>query len=252
MAARGAGAAAGDAGDRVSRHVTSPDVSRIVCVHSARASKTPVTSRARTSRSNTAGPTIKPIDCRRWPPNWSADGRGDRRARSPAASRRQGGNHDDPNRLPRAQDPVALGLCRSLARPGGNLTGINFLDRAGGKAAGVPAQLVPVITRVAVLVNPTNPWPPKQTLRAWSSPGRILGLQVDGSNASNIAKSIAAFAGFAQDAPMPLRQKLPFLTSALQFALLAMRSRSCPYYPWRDYAEVGGLMSYGSNLPMQS
>jgi putative ABC transport system substrate-binding protein len=103
-----------------------------------------------------------------------------------------------------AQDPVVLGLVDSLARPGGNLTGINFLNRElADKQLEFLHKLVPAITRVAVLVNPTNPTASKQTLQALDPPGRILGLQLEVLNASNSARSMPPLRASRRRAPMP-------------------------------------------------
>jgi putative ABC transport system substrate-binding protein len=150
-----------------------------------------------------------------------------------------------------AQDPVVLGLVDSLARPGGNLTGINFLNRElADKQLEFLHKLVPAITRVAVLVNPTNPTASKQTLQALDPPGRILGLQLEVLNASNSREIDAAFAGFAQARPDAVFvSQDPFLNSRrLQLSMLAMRHGLPASYSGREYAEVGGLMSYGSNI----
>ena len=110
--------------------------------HFVRASRKAAMSRARTSRSNIAGRKINSIDCRRWRPIWFADGSAvivsDLQA--PFRLCGQGGNlRLSPSSSSIADDPVRLGLVDSLARPGGNLTGINFFaKRIDGEAAGAP------------------------------------------------------------------------------------------------------------------
>src|SRR6201996_3369270 len=83
------------------------------------------------------------------------------------------------------EDPVKLGLVPSLARPGGNLTGINyFLQEVTAKRMGILRELVPKATRVAVLINPANASIAKTTLRDAEDAARILQLQMHVVNAS--------------------------------------------------------------------
>jgi hypothetical protein len=101
-----------------------------------------------------------------------------------------------------------------------------------------------------VLVNPTNPTASKQTLQALDPAGRSLGLQLKVLNASASREIDAAFAGFAQARPDAVFvSQDPFLNSRrLQLSMLAMRHGLPASYSGREYAEVGGLMSYGSNI----
>jgi ABC-type uncharacterized transport system substrate-binding protein len=150
-----------------------------------------------------------------------------------------------------AEDPVRLGLVASLARPGGNLTGINFLNRElAAKQLELLRELVPAVRRVAVLVNPTNPATSNSTLQAVEPAGRALGLHVAVLHASTSREIDAAFATFAQERPDAVFvSQDPFLNSRrLQLSLLAMRHGLPAAYSGREYAEVGGLLSYGSNI----
>jgi len=150
-----------------------------------------------------------------------------------------------------AQDPVVLGLVASLARPGGNLTGINFLNRElADKQLELLHKLVPAISRVAVLVNPTNATASQQTLQALEPAGRSLGMQLQVLNASTSGEIDAAFASFAQARPDAVFvSQDPFFNSrCLQLSMQAMRHGLPASYSGREYAEVGGLMSYGSNI----
>jgi putative tryptophan/tyrosine transport system substrate-binding protein len=147
-----------------------------------------------------------------------------------------------------ADDPVRLGLVASLARPGGNLTGINFLSgELTAKRLELLRELVPGATRVAVLVNPANAEKPEREVEAAA---RTIGLQIEVLNASTISEINAAFATFARERPDALFIGLdPFFNSRrIQLVQLATRHAVPASFPVRDFAEVGGLMSYGANI----
>ena len=153
-----------------------------------------------------------------------------------------------------AEDPVRLGLVASLARPGGNLTGINFLNRElASKQLELLRELVPAATRVAVLVDPTNVSVTESILREVGLFARATGLKIQVLRASTSAEIDAAFAVFtssASERPDALFvSQDPFLnTRRLQLSLLAMRHGVPAIYSGREFAEVGGVMSYGSNI----
>jgi putative ABC transport system substrate-binding protein len=150
-----------------------------------------------------------------------------------------------------AEDPVRLGLVASLARPDGNLTGFNILvGEMGEKRLELLRELVPAATRVAVLVNPTNASDSESTLREVAAAGRAIGLQIQLLNASTSQEIEAAFATFLRERPDALFVGPdPFFQSRrVQFAVLAARHQVPATYAGRDYAEAGGLMSYGSNV----
>jgi putative tryptophan/tyrosine transport system substrate-binding protein len=150
-----------------------------------------------------------------------------------------------------AEDPVRLGLVASLARPGGNLTGVNFFaQEVNAKRLELLRELAPTAARVAVLVNPTNAATAETTLRDVELAARAMGLQIQVLNASTSGEINAAFAGFARERPDALFVGGdPFFHSRrLQWALLAARHAVPASYPSRDYPEYGGLMSYGANV----
>jgi putative tryptophan/tyrosine transport system substrate-binding protein len=150
-----------------------------------------------------------------------------------------------------AEDPVRLGLVASLARPGGNLTGINFLtSELLAKRLELLRELLPATTRVAVLVNPTNATSTETTLRDVEAAARAMGLQIQVLNASTSHEINVAFATFVRERPNALFVGLdPFLTSRrVQLATLATRHVVPMTSGTREIVEAGGLMSYGANI----
>jgi len=150
-----------------------------------------------------------------------------------------------------ADDPVGLGLVASLARPGGNLTGINFFSaELVAKRLEILRELVPAAKRVAVLVNPAYP-DTQTTLRDLEPAARSLGLQIRIANASTSQEISSAFADIARERPDALfLGSDPFFTSRrVQLANLASRYMIPMTAGTREIADAGGLISYGSNIP---
>ena len=148
-------------------------------------------------------------------------------------------------------DPVRLGLVASLARPGGNLTGINILStELASKRLELLRALVPGATRIAVLVDPTNAAGTDSTLRDVGAAARALGLQIQVLNASTSLELEAAFATLVSErSDALLVGSTPFLFDRrVQLAQLAARHAVPAIYQDRHHAEVGGLMSYGASL----
>jgi len=150
-----------------------------------------------------------------------------------------------------SDDPVRMGLVSNLAHPDGNLTGASFLAaELAAKRMELLRQLVPRITRIAVLVDPTNPSANESTLRDLEEAARAMGLQVDVHNAADSGQIEQTFTSFVRERPDALFVgSSPFFTDRrVQFALLTVLRKLPATYPWRDFAEVGGLMSYGASL----
>jgi putative tryptophan/tyrosine transport system substrate-binding protein len=148
-------------------------------------------------------------------------------------------------------DPVRLGLVASLARPGGNATGINFFsEELTAKRLGLLRELVPGMARVALLVNPSNVAATEIMLRDVEAAASTMGLQIQVANADTSREIDAAFATFGRERPDALFVSGgPFLLSRrVQLALLAARHAVPASYGSREYAEIGGLMSYGANI----
>jgi putative ABC transport system substrate-binding protein len=150
-----------------------------------------------------------------------------------------------------AEDPVALGLVASLARPGGNATGINFLVQEDvAKRLGILHELVPKAVRIAVLVNPAMASNTETTLRDANAAAPAIGLQIDVLNASTSREIDAAFATFARQRPDALFVAADafFAGRRVQLTNLAARERIPATYSNRAYVTAGGLMSYGTDL----
>jgi len=148
-------------------------------------------------------------------------------------------------------DPVQLGFVASLARPGGNATGINFFSaEVSAKRLRLLHDLAPKAVRIAVLVNPAVASTAESTIRDMQQAARTLGLQIQIFNASTIGEIDAAFTTFERDRPDALFVAPDgfFNSRAVQFATLTARDRIPASYGQRDFVSVGGLMSYGTDL----
>jgi putative ABC transport system substrate-binding protein len=151
------------------------------------------------------------------------------------------------------EDPVRLGLVASLARPGGNLTGINILTaEVTAKRLDLLRELMPSATRVGVLVNPVNATSTETTLREMAAAARTTGLQVKVLNASTSREIEAAFASFLHENERPdalfVGPEPYFYSRRVQLVVLAASHRLPAIYAQRDYVGAGGLMSYGTNI----
>src|SRR5262245_39096407 len=138
-----------------------------------------------------------------------------------------------------SEDPVSLGLVTSLARPGGNLTGINFVSaELTAKRLELLRELVPGVARVAVLVNPANVPNTESTLRDVEPAARAMGLQIQVHKVTTIGEINAAFATFGRERPDALFVSLDaFLNSRrIQLVNLASRHALPASYGARDYA----------------
>jgi putative ABC transport system substrate-binding protein len=150
-----------------------------------------------------------------------------------------------------SEDPVKLGLVASLARPGGNVTGINFLEtEVGAKRLGLLHELVPKAVRVAVLWNPAADTPGSTELRDLQEAARTVGLEIRILNATTIGEIDAAFATFARERPDALfvSGNAFFNSRRVQFATLTAVNKIPAVYGNRAYVAAGGLMSYAADI----
>lgn len=147
-------------------------------------------------------------------------------------------------------DPVAAGLVTSLARPGGNLTGVSFLTQAlGAKRLGLLNVLAPDGNAVALLLNPTNPGIETAKIEVQTA-GRATGRQIHVFGAHTAHEIDAAFEAIAREqAGALLVLSDPFFTSSVtQITTLGTRAAIPAVYPSREYAEAGGIVSYGADV----
>ena len=150
-----------------------------------------------------------------------------------------------------AEDPVKLGLVSSLARPVGNMTGINFfIQETGAKQLGLLHDLVPKAVHIAVLVNPANATNTESALQGIAEAARVLGLQIQVLKASTAPEIEAAFAALVRDRADALFIAPDgfFNGRRVQFATLATRDAIPTVFASRDVVEAGGLMSYGTDI----
>jgi putative ABC transport system substrate-binding protein len=150
-----------------------------------------------------------------------------------------------------SEDPVRLGLVKSLARPEGNLTGINFYNsELVAKQLELLRELVPQGIAVAVFVNPANANTFEATSRDIEPAARAMGLEIKLLRASTSREIDAAFASLGSEQPNALfiGNDAFFNSRRVQFVQLAAHHRLPAIYSGREYSEIGGLISYGTNI----
>jgi ABC-type uncharacterized transport system substrate-binding protein len=149
-----------------------------------------------------------------------------------------------------ADDPVKLDLVANLARPGGNVTGASILfAELGPKQLGLLRELVPTAVRIGLLINPSNVNAADIT-KDLTAAGAAMGVQIEVVQASNILEIDAAFTSLVRKRAEALVVGTDsfFFNRRLQLATLATRHAIPAVYNAREYAEAGGLMSYGTSL----
>ena len=149
-----------------------------------------------------------------------------------------------------ADDPVKLGLVASLARPGGNASGINFFNsELASKRLELLRTFVPAAVRFAVLVNPGRPTA-DSTVSDLKVAARAMGVEIQVLNASTNSGLDAAFAILGRERPDALLVGNDglFTRRRVQLAQLALRYNIPAIFHSREIAEVGGLMSYGTDI----
>jgi ABC-type uncharacterized transport system substrate-binding protein len=149
-----------------------------------------------------------------------------------------------------AEDSVKVGLVANLARPSGNVTGGSILfAELGPKQLGLLRELVPAAARIGLLINPSN-INAEDLTNDLTAAGTAMGVQIEVVQASNILEIDAAFASLVRKRAEALVAGTDsfFFNRRLQLATLATRHAIPAIYNAREYAEAGGLMSYGTSL----
>jgi putative ABC transport system substrate-binding protein len=170
---------------------------------------------------------------------------------APAALAVKAANTTIPTVFLVGEDPARLGLVASLARPGGNMTGVNlFAGEVLAKRLELLRELVPKAARIAVLVNPADVTNTELTLRDIGAAARATGLEIKYFNASTNHEIDAAFEAIGRERPDALFVgSFAFLnTRRIQLVQLAAFHRLPATYALRESAEAGGLMSYGPSI----
>ncbi len=151
-------------------------------------------------------------------------------------------------------DPVKIGLVASLGRPGGNATGISDIGvELGAKRLGLLSDLLPRAARFGVLVNPDNPSITEAFVAELQTAASAIGRQIQvvaASTNSDIDTALAVLARTPADAFL-ISPDAWFVARRLQLVTLAARHALPAMYHRREFADAGGLMSYGSSLADQ-
>jgi putative tryptophan/tyrosine transport system substrate-binding protein len=147
-------------------------------------------------------------------------------------------------------DPVQSGLVPSLNSPGGNITGVHFfVSELSAKRLGLLHDLLPQVTVIAAMLNPTSPSAERQA-KDLQNAGRALGLQIQIVNASSAQETDAAFDAFGLQkvGAVIIGSDPSYYVRREQIVALAARHAIPTVYEQREYVEAGGLMSYGTNV----
>ena len=150
-----------------------------------------------------------------------------------------------------SEDPVRLGLVASLGRPGGNTTGVNFfVGELGAKQLGLLHELIPSATRIGLLVNPNSLEQTERITKDVTTAASDIGLKIEVVQASNSREIEAVFETLARKGVDALLVGADafFVSRRVEFAIQAVRHGIPTLYNVREYAEAGGLMSYGTDV----
>jgi putative tryptophan/tyrosine transport system substrate-binding protein len=172
-------------------------------------------------------------------------------ANAPAAQAAKAATATIPIVFSTASDPVRIGLVASLNQPGGNATGISWLSaELAAKRLGLLRELIPAAADVALLINPADPTRAEFAAQDVEAAARASGLQIRTFKASSAGEIDASFVALARDRVDALfvAPDILFNLRRVQLAILAATHRIPATYPVREFAEAGGLMSYGASI----
>jgi putative tryptophan/tyrosine transport system substrate-binding protein len=172
-------------------------------------------------------------------------------AGTPASRAAQHATHTIPIVMAHVGDPVGMGLVASLARPGGNLTGVSVIGiDTRGKRLELLKEAVPSISRVAALSRRPTPGTSEGSLREMEGAARALGLTLQPVAVRTVEELETAFAAItmASADAIFVHQDQLFFAHRARIVELVAKSRLPAVYQYREWAEAGGLMSYGASL----
>ena len=148
-------------------------------------------------------------------------------------------------------DPVGSGVVANLARPGGNVTGLSLMHpELSKKRLELLKEVVPKVSRVAILSNPSNPIAPP-LLRETEAAARGLGVQIQVVEVRNSAGLDGAFSAMTRDraGALVVTPDFVFMEQRMRIVDLAAKTRLPAMYAWREPVDAGGLMAYGASIP---
>ena len=147
-------------------------------------------------------------------------------------------------------DPVKAGIVTSLRRPGGNVTGVNYMAaELSGKRLSLLHELAPSAARIALLVNPANPVPTQSIIKDTEEAAGAIGRHIDVFKAETSREIETAFAALVQNRAdaLVVGAEPFFIDRRVQIVTLATRHLLPTVYFLREFAEIGGVMSYGAS-----
>jgi putative ABC transport system substrate-binding protein len=149
-----------------------------------------------------------------------------------------------------ASDPVEDGLVSSFNHPGGNVTGVGYLNaQVASKRLQLLHEAVPAAATITLLVNPANPLEAESQTKELQAAAPALGLQLRVAEVTTLDEIERVFTAVASDGKGAIQLSVDplFGRPGLMVALVA-RYAVPTAYPWREFVQAGGLMSYGSRV----